>query len=142
MISLIKLFLLQPLLNYLTLEDQDTYTEQVLLTHIHLIHTKAQHGLEATHITSLNSNKIGKKMEFLTQTAFMFAILGYIYSIKDRKNKMIRVSFVLSLICLSTYIVAYLYLFFIGKLNWIKAIALLSVICCSLISIRHYICLG
>lgn len=81
-------------------------------------------------------------MEFLTQTAFMFAILGYIYSIKDRKNKMIRVSFVLSLICLSTYIVAYLYLFFIGKLNWIKAIALLSVICCSLISIRHYICLG
>ena len=56
-------------------------------------------------------------MEFLTQTIFAFAVIGYIYSIKDHKKKSSIILFVISLICLAAYIVAYLYLLFTKELN-------------------------
>ena len=77
-------------------------------------------------------------MEFLTQTIFAFAVLGYIYSIKDHKKRWSIVLFILSIICLTAYIGPYLYLLFMGELNWIKTLALLSVICFSILSIKHY----
>ena len=43
-------------------------------------------------------------MEFLTQTIFAFAVIGYIYSIKDHKKKSSIILFVISLICLAAYI--------------------------------------
>ena len=64
-------------------------------------------------------------MEFLTQTIFAFAVIGYIYSIKDHKKKSSIILFVISLICLAAYIVAYLYLLFTKELNWIKTLTLI-----------------
>ena len=77
-------------------------------------------------------------MEFLTQTIFAFAVIGYIYSIKDHKKKSSIILFILSLICLTAYIGAYLYLLFTKELNWIKTLALIVVICFSILSIKHY----
>ena len=77
-------------------------------------------------------------MEFLTQTIFAFAVIGYIYSIKDHKKKSSIILFVISLICLAAYIVAYLYLLFTKELNWIKTLTLIVVICLSILSIKHY----
>lgn len=81
-------------------------------------------------------------MEFLSQTVFAFTIIVYIYNSKGRKNKKTRILYVLSLICLAAYIVAYLYLLFEGRLSSIKVFALFSVICCSAIAIWHYVSWG
>lgn len=77
-------------------------------------------------------------MEFFTQTAFALAVIGFILSIKDRRGKRGVVLFVLSVIFLTAYIAPYLYLFFTGKLNWIKTVSLITVIFFSILSIWHY----
>ena len=51
-------------------------------------------------------------MEFFTQTAFVLGVIGFIFSIKDRRKKRNIVLFVLSIILVMAYTVAYLYLLF------------------------------
>ena len=77
-------------------------------------------------------------MEFFTQTAFVLGVIGFIFSIKDRRKKRNIVLFVLSIILVMAYTVAYLYLLFKGELNWMKKVALIAVICFSIISIRYF----
>lgn len=77
-------------------------------------------------------------MEFFTQTAFVLAVIGFIFGIKDRRKKQNIVLFVISIIFLMAYTVPYLYLLFKGELNWMKTAALIAVICFSIISISHY----
>ena len=77
-------------------------------------------------------------MEFFTQTAFAFAVIGYIYSIKDYRKRSNIILFLFSIICLVAYEVTYLYLLFMGQLNWVKTVALISLICFSIFSVKHY----
>ena len=79
-----------------------------------------------------------QNMEFFTQTAFVLGAIGFIFSIKDRRKKRNIVLFVLSIILVMAYMVAYLYLLFKGELNWMKTVALIAVICFSIISIRYF----
>lgn len=80
-------------------------------------------------------------MEFVTQTVFAFALIGYVFGLKDCRKRLNIILLILSIICLTAYVVAYLYLLFRGELNWIKTIVLISVICFSVLSIMHYVSL-
>ena len=79
-----------------------------------------------------------QNMKFFTQTAFALAVIGFILSIKDSRKKQNIVLFVISIILLMAYTVPYLYLLFKGELNWMKTVALIAVICFSIISIRYF----
>lgn len=80
-------------------------------------------------------------MEFITQTAFAFAVIGYIFCLNERKKWLNVAVFVFSILCLSTYIIAYVYLLLKGDLDWLKTVALISVVFFTVLAVKHYMSL-
>lgn len=80
-------------------------------------------------------------MEFFTQTAFAFAVIGYIFCINERKKGFSTAVFIFSMICLAAYIIPYLYLLSKGALDWFKIVMLAAVIIFSGFAIKYYLSL-
>lgn len=62
-------------------------------------------------------------------------MLVYFYCRKNIRTRWNIFGLAIAWICISMYIIAYVYLLFSGKLNWIKGLVLLSVICFAVLSV-------